>query len=549
MMTLHLARRAVTALAAAAALTAGIATSAQAAPRDLDRTFGDEGVALTRIGAGDSAAWSMARQPDGRVLVVGSGDVPRHPDGRDNTALALTRYMPDGSLDRSFGGGDGVVLQQYGYEGSLGEAVIVQPDGKIVVAGITGYPVIAGPLFVARFLPNGAPDTTFGDRGAKLIEICCDASGAEGLALQPDGKIVMAGYVHNTFTVQTIVARFLPNGQLDPSYGSGGVSRPRLGDATETWSLTRGLVLEGERAVLVGRVATGGDQPVYGQLLTRLDEHGALDRSFGTDGLAVDDSLEAFAPTAVARSADGSLTLAGATYPDGNGLRRADYVLARYSADGVLDESFNAGGGSPGHVIGTVGDEDYAVASDLAIDPRTGGITMTGWAGDEGETKLMVARYTSYGTRDDRDFRSASGSFGPRLLDAGNEGTTRGNAVILDVHGGILVSGFADENGLRNVLLARFGDPIPRPNHAPIARIAGHRSVPRFTWVKFDGGRSHDSDGHIVEYAWRAGNGRYHKSGPTFWHRVRGPGFVTITLRVTDDDGAVSYAKRRVTVR
>lgn len=531
---------------AGAVLALAAAIPAHAAPRDLDRTFGDGGVTLTSVGVADAAASAIARQPDGRVILVGNAKVAPPSDGHNNTGVAMVRYLPDGTVDRSFGGGDGVV-EQFGPEGSMAQAVALQPDGRILVSGITGFPAIAGPLFVARYLPDGSRDGSFGDNGVAFVPVCCDAAGAEGLALQPDGKIVLAGYRDNTDSADTIVARFTRDGQLDPAYGDGGVSRLQLGDASPTWSRAHGLVLQGEKAVIVGNVATGGEQRVFSSMLARLDEHGALDRSFGTDGLVVDHAMGM--ANAIGQAPDGKLIVAGDHRSSEDGAPRADYVLSRYSADGALDESFNPDGPSPGHVVATAGSDRYAVPTGLAVDPSTGSATVTGYARDEGKTKLLLVRYTTNGLRDDAGFRSASGSAGPRLLDAGDGGNTSGTGLVLDPYGGMLVAGAAVDGGLYRFLVARYGDPPPVPNARPVARIGGRHTVRPERWVRFDASRSYDRDGDIVDYAWRVGYGRWHRTGPTFWHRFPSKGAAKVILRVTDDDGSADYAALRVKVR
>jgi PKD domain len=121
--------------------------------------------------------------------------------------------------------------------------------------------------------------------------------------------------------------------------------------------------------------------------------------------------------------------------------------------------------------------------------------------------------------------------------------------VLLDPLGRIVVGGRAHDEETTKFLVARFGDPPPPPNVKPVARIRGHHVVPRDTWVRFDGLKSFDTDGRIVDYAWRIDGRRWRNVGPVFWHRFRVRGPHTVTLRVRDDDGAVDFETFRVRIR
>ena len=526
--------------AAAALVALALAAPASAATRDLDLSFGGDGMVMTPIGIDNAAASAVARQPDGRIVAAGSATTTAR-GGYPNPALAIARYLPNGALDGSFAL-DGIVLDSHGAEGSGAEAVVVQPDGKILVSGRRGACCLTIP-FVARYLPNGHRDETFGDGGLRLLPDYGDRGNAPGLALQSDGRIVVAGDYETGGTLQddgvrnAYVAQLTAEGDLDPSYGSGGVTRvPTAAGFTRTG----GLVLQDGKAVIAGSILDA-DVAEWDVMLARFDGDGALDGTFGDGGIVSDraGNDEDYLADDVALW-NGKLLVAGFRGPTPGDAR--NYLLARFDADdGALDTSFNAEGTDPGHVFAGAG-EDGARAAALAVDPVSGSVTLTGGAFKDLHGRAMVVRYTSDGLRDDAGFRSANGNVGPRLLGPDDGGEAFGLDLLLDAAGKIVMAGSALDCGHYGFFLARLGDTPPRPNARPVARIRGQHRLPRRTWVRFDGLRSSDPDGRIVDYAWRVDGRPFRSIGSVFWHRFR-RGVHRVDLRVTDDDGARGYAK------
>jgi uncharacterized delta-60 repeat protein len=552
-----------TLIAAGAALAALQTAPAHAAPRDLDPAFGNGGVVLTAMGTGYVGANAIAMQADGRIVSAGHGQAP-NPDGRDDAA-AVARHHDDGTLDTSFAG-HGRLYDLFSPDGSDAGAVAIQPDGKILVAG-SGSPCCFASIYVARYLPDGSRDGSFGDAGrVRIPGICCDGAHANGLAVAPDGKIVVAGTVYNTYPEDAFVARLTSSGDPDPSYGDGGLVRLKLGDAEYQVSNANALVLQGQKAVIAGRILLSAGRQLV--MLARLDADGELDETFGTGGVVQDAvTSEGSSEASALASWNGKLVVAGTNWPVRNDPE-GRFLIARYLADGELDESFRPNGPDPGHFVHTVGDGDRAEAHGVAVDSATGSITITGSALDQGETKLLVARYTAEGAVDP-DWQSSNGNVGHTLIDVGGDapgGEAVGQDVLLDPLGRTVIGGWAlGTSGTREFLLARLGDtpppppppeppPPPRPpppaNAAPAARISGHRTVPRKTWVRFYARRSFDVDGEIVDYAWKVGRGSFHSTGSRPSRRIRfgRTGTRLVTLRVTDDDGATAFVTRRVRV-
>src|SRR5262249_3670469 len=150
----------------------------------LDATFGKGGRVKTSLASQDDEALDLALQPDGKIVVVGAGN------GGSQQYGILARYDADGSLDHTFGTSGSV--RSASADISFLRAVAVQPDGKIVVVGST-VDAESGEFHftLGRYLADGAPDRSFGSDG--WVSVDDDSSAAADVVLQPDGKIVVAG--------------------------------------------------------------------------------------------------------------------------------------------------------------------------------------------------------------------------------------------------------------------------------------------------------------------------------------------------------------------
>ena len=236
--------------------------SAAAAPGDLDPTFGTGGVVETAIGSAASAR-AMVLQPDGKI-VLAEQCVP----GRDSR---VARYSPDGRLDPTFGTGGFVT----GPEGTA-LAVAIQPDGRIVTAGRNNNTDYV--MTVTRYLPNGNIDSAFGSGGVAARFLPGDAN---AVAIQADGKILVAGGSpdpnmgsSNEFTL----IRFLSGGTPDPDFGSNGVVRTRVGSSDTAW----GLALQANGKIVAG--GSGGVDELR-MAIARYEPNGELDPTFGANGV------------------------------------------------------------------------------------------------------------------------------------------------------------------------------------------------------------------------------------------------------------------------
>jgi uncharacterized delta-60 repeat protein len=297
----------------------------------LDATFGTGGKVITSFAGYGDDAHALVIQADGKILVGGrAGDISKTLPGEFTFDFAMARYNEDGSLDASFGAGGKVM--------SVSDGLIIrlalQPDGKIIAAGTITTRDTNSDFALARYNTDGSLDASFGAGGKVTTDFNKGADLLSGLGLQADGKIVVFGDVdppdplnHDS---QPGLVRYNPNGSLDPTFGSGGKVI-----ATGNFSGAGALALQDNGKIIVAGLAsipgTGGS---FG--LARYTASGSLDPSFGEGGMITTSFLGSgsFA-FALALLPDGRIVAGGETYSPGSG---SGFALARYNnADDRFD--------------------------------------------------------------------------------------------------------------------------------------------------------------------------------------------------------------------
>ncbi len=363
-------------LLAAASLHCLLVPPAHAAPGDLDATFGTGGKVITAIGSGSDGGRSVAVQSDGKIVVAGStGD-----DRGDDIDFALVRYTRTGALDTSFNG-TGKVTTNLGSVRDSGSSVAVQTDGKIVVAGS----VVSGGnpddwtwefnSVLVRYTSTGALDTSFNGTGKVITHIGGNGSGSS-VAVQGDGKIVVAGCYGGDF----VLVRYTSTGALDTSFnGTGSVTTP-IGGNNDTYRCRSVAVQSDGRIVMAGYASSFG-----GTALVRHTSTGALDTSFNGTGKVITPIGE-YSAASVAVQSDGKIVVAGGY--------RGDFALVRYTSTGALDTSFNG----TGKVTTDFGGSDFG--SSVAVQ-GDGKIVVAG-SSRNGilDSNIALVRYTRTGALD-----------------------------------------------------------------------------------------------------------------------------------------------------
>ncbi|HYU60331.1 MAG TPA: hypothetical protein VEK39_06205 [Solirubrobacterales bacterium] len=297
------------------ALLGGIVSNAEAAEAgSLDRSFGHDGRVLTDFFGRDDRARDVAIQDDGKIVAAGEIRKPP-PGGGAWPHMGVVRYRRDGRLDRGFGHrGHALIPLLKDQEGesllSWGRAVALQGNGKIVVAGNTDG------IAVARFRKDGRLDRSFGRRGVIRRVVPTGSNRAEDVAIQPDGKIVVIGYTIASREEDLFLVRFLRDGSLDPSFGDGGILTTRFGAPADARGY--GLAIQADAKLVVS--GTVGNNWIVARFLP----DGSLDPSFDGDGIKYSAPTLISEARDVALQPDGRIVTAGSGFqlgrylPDGS---------------------------------------------------------------------------------------------------------------------------------------------------------------------------------------------------------------------------------------
>jgi uncharacterized delta-60 repeat protein len=361
-----------------------------AAPGDLDPSFGIGGQVTSDFRKSNDIAYAVALQPDGKIVIAGIRFVGISATGGD---FLVARYNPDGTLDRSFGQ-RGFVLTDFGLT-ETATAVVVQPDGRIVVAGGT-YPIFpsqGGQYALARYNRNGSLDTTFGAGGLVRTTFLSAGCFASALVLQADGKIIAAGTKYLDFASDSdfALARYNPDGSLDSTFGAGGEVATDFHQGIDN---AFSVLLQSD-----GRIVAVGDSnsvaTFYDFALVRYLANGSIDTTFGNLGKVETDFGAANLDQA--RSAilqpDGKIVAAGTTVAR-NGLDQL-FAIARYNSDGSRDNTF----GKKGLAKVDFGSFDQGARS-ILLQPD-GKLITVGFADTESsDSDFLTARLNAAGTLD-----------------------------------------------------------------------------------------------------------------------------------------------------
>lgn len=397
----------------------------------LDPSFGTGGLVVTDFGRAADEALALAVQPDGKILAVGSAragegedfgivryqrdgfqDGPRvnvdfHPGQRLNDAAVAVAVQPDGrivvggrtssdagrnndfgivrlrrdlTLDPTFGTG-GLVITDFFGGFDLATDMVLQPDGRIVMLGMIENAAGQQDFGLARYNADGTLDASFGIGGRVVTDLSLSEI-PYAAALQRDGKIVVVGSTYHIGSAELSMVRYLPDGTLDPGFGTGGAVFLNNYAATP-YAVT---IQPDGRIVAAGAVSLSGPRG-SDFLLWRFHSHGPLDASFGA-GRIFTDFGGADGAKAVALQSDGKVVAAGFSGTPGD-FRSLNFAVARYNPDGTLDAGFGAGGRT---LTDFFGERDSG--QDIVIQPGRG-ILVGGVVGNPGtgSSDFGLARY------------------------------------------------------------------------------------------------------------------------------------------------------------
>lgn len=458
--------------AVVAALAAGVAGMAHAAhPGDLDPSFGTggSGYLISDFFGTEDEVFAVAPMRDGRFIAAGRV-VATNLSGTGNSEnMAIARYLPNGTLDASFGSG-GLVHIDIDSASDEARAVRVMPDNGVLVAGSLSTSSHAD-FGLVKLRADGSFDTTFGEPDIGTVRkgfVRLDIGGptfhdnAYAMAVQKDGRIVVAGTTpvfHDGFNYnQVALARFTADGAVDTTFGGGDgvvILDPFFGAAADVLA-TIALDQAGNPGA-DGRIVVGGY--TYGRncaFLARVNANGSVDTTFGSNGRVIlVDANTGGVRTGMSLLYSARIAADGKLVALGQGGDRGMTVM-RFSANGVLDASFGSNGRSTIKISSAA---DYDVPAALAL---------------QGNGKIVAAGYaTSRATGSPHDdfFIGrwlANGAIDTGFGDAGSKAvqvSTRDDsayAVAVEPSGNLLAGGFVmrpDAAQPDFALLRLIGDP------------------------------------------------------------------------------------------
>lgn len=402
-------------------LFTGTQLLAQAQAGLLDTSFDTDGVTSALIGPTTDRAHAVAVQPDGKIVATG-----KHYNGT-NFDFATMRFNTNGSLDLTFGG-TGKVTTDFANSVEVPSSILIQPDGKIVVAGYMINSASTDNFALARYNADGTLDATFGTGGKVITNFDMVPSFISDLALQPDGKIIASGNSYDTGGYTNMaLARYNINGSPDSTFDGDGkrlITDPVTGYASNSNSVcvqADGKILSG------GWLSTMGGYNVF--FLARLNSNGSLDNTFDGDGMA-----NALAPSAfsseirdMALQADGKIVVTG--HGIYSGLFKI--VTARFNTTGSPDLTFDTDG------FNTVPVDPYYNYATGVVMQADSKILICGHSNDPsgGPDEFVVARYLANGSYD-----PAFGTGGVAYPNTGFTGNEC-NDIALQPDGKIVIAG------------------------------------------------------------------------------------------------------------
>ena len=292
-----------------------------------DGSFSGDGRVRIDLGAKDQAL-DVAIDSDGKIVVVGKRST------RLGARWFVIRLLQGGGRDRSFGG-DGVVVTDFGRRYEHANAVAIGPGDRILVGGSASTGLHERWAF-ARYLNGGALDSSFGGDGRFTMSISLSGEEVQDLAID-SGEILAAGYAESDFLPRFAIAKLRSDGSRVASFGNNGVKIVNVGAGADA---AFGLAVQADGKPVLAGYASAGGRADWG--VVRLGAGGGLDGGFGGDGIVTTAFTPAYELAAsVAIQPDGRIIVVGrARGPSGTD----DLAVVRYGPGGGLDGSFSGNG-------------------------------------------------------------------------------------------------------------------------------------------------------------------------------------------------------------
>ncbi len=359
------------------------------------------------------------------------------------TLLSSFVFIPSSwadDLDATFGA-DGVVITSLDHFGDSARAVIIDKNQRILVAGVSGNGSNLD-FSVARYREDGSLDKSFNFDGLLTTQIGSEDDEAQAIALQTDGKVVVAGYSYNGLDTDFALVRYNEDGSLDMGFGLGGIVSLPMGsgdDAIHT------LAVQEDGSILIGGTS-GGVAAVL-----RIASDGSLDTSFGHEGVVFSDGEQESVIYDLLIQEDGGILVSGFSRDEDG---RKTLLLRRYLSSGLPDLAFGLAGAADVEPIYTM-----ETAATSITQQENGDILVAGSMGRGRSQDIALFRFSAQGLYDP--------SFGVKgMVSRDINGEADGVYDIVSVPDGVVVGGYATTNGLKDFVLLRysFGQEAPQLN-------------------------------------------------------------------------------------
>ncbi len=337
-----------------------------------DTSFDTDGIATTNLGPVDLAK-TIRIQADGKILLGGN----RFGSAGTNDDFGFVRYNTNGTLDNSFDANGIFAPNINGFSAENLYDMTLQPDGNIVAVGTTAPTTMPDQnlptdLAIMRITPAGTLDTTFNGTGILVVRFNDVNEAANAVVIQPDGKIVIGGFLNNFVKNDYLMMRFEANGMIDTTFGSGGLVITSINSSNNN---IRSLALQND-----GKILAGGTNA-----MVRYRTDGSLDESFGNNGI-VNTTLQV---TKLLLLNDGKILITGSS--------GSNPAVSRYNSNGTLDTSFNGTGTATANLANnTCLGNSLAVQSDNKI--------VVGGSCSPGTPKSFVFRFQELRAKGYLDF-------------------------------------------------------------------------------------------------------------------------------------------------
>ena len=417
-------------------------------------TGAQPGTNVVSAGGADSKAGGIAIDSQGRIILVGYAN-----DGSEDAInnFAAARFTKDGALDTDFGAGGITSISIVDGNNSRAYGVAINLlDDSIILAGYANDGSV-DKFAVAKLMEDGTLDASFGDNGVKAFPIVADKdSGAYGVAIDSQSRIVLGGYTDGESAYQFAAARLTVSGDLDADFNSAGVRSFRVITAEKCQAYCVALNID-DSVILGGYTAQSGKVDCFA--VAKLTPIGNLDSDFNTTGVNYFDIAASSADSyayGVAIDSSGKIVLGGELYYGQIDLPYYRFAAARLSSDGALDTSFNSTGKVVTSIDGLDTGSDSCGAHGVAIGSNDS-IVLGGYSNDGSGFRSAVARFKSTGDLDET-FNSAGDQPGTAVTTINDSDLqNQSSCVVVDSNDKIVCAGYSNYHGdASQFAVARF---------------------------------------------------------------------------------------------